>query len=134
MALAIALISSNAYCIGERLPDGCGDQSARPAATRLTYTVKWTMASQEETFGYDVYRSDRKEGPFSKVTKLPILGAGTTNDTLDYQFVDETADPCIDHWYYVEHIDTSGERTKLTELMQAPAKLKAHGSPVSKTR
>jgi hypothetical protein len=88
------------------------------------------MASQEDTFGFDVYRSKSKEGPFSRVTERPVLGAGTTDETFKYQFVDETANPCADHWYFVEHIDMNGVRSRLTEVMQAPAKLLANGSPI----
>ena len=39
----------------------CGDQSKVPADKRLSNTVKWSTASEEETFGYDVYRGE-KEG------------------------------------------------------------------------
>jgi hypothetical protein len=108
----------------------CGDQTKQPIEKRLTNTVQWTMASQEDTFGYDVYRSDSKDGPFVRVTKKPVLGAGTTEETFKYQFVDETANPCADHWYFVEHVDSSGIRSKLTELMRAPAKLLADGRQI----
>lgn len=100
----------------------CGDQSKVPADKRLSNTAHWTTASEEENFGYDVYRGDAEQGPFVKLTKQPILGNGTTNETHKYQFVDDSIDPCKEYWYYVESIDTNGSREKFTPVFRAPAK------------
>jgi len=101
---------------------GCGDQSKVPAAERVTNTARWTTASENETFGYDVYRGDSEDGKFVRVSKKPILGHGTTSETNKYEFVDDTIDPCKDYWYYVEEITTSGERVKFTSVFKAKAK------------
>jgi hypothetical protein len=107
----------------------CGDQSKVPADKRLGNTVKWSTASEEDTFGYDVYRGEKEDGPFVRLTKTPILGAGTSNDTHKYQYVDDSADPCADHWYYVEEITTQGTRDKFTPVFKRPAKLLKDGTP-----
>lgn len=114
----------------EKPPAGqCGDQSKVPADKRLSNTVKWSTASEEDTFGYDVYRGEKEDGPFKRLTKTPILGAGTTNETHKYQYVDDAADPCADHWYYVEEITTHGDRDKFTPVFKRPAKLLKDGTP-----
>lgn len=110
---------------------GCGDQSKVPAAQRLKNTPKWSTASEEDSFGYDVYRGEAEKGPFTKLTKSPVLGAGTTNETHSYQFVDDTINPCKEYWYYVESISTQGTREKFTPIFKAPAKLSADGKPVA---
>ena len=83
-------------------PSACGSQKNVPAAKRVTNTARWTTASETDNFGYDVYRGDSEKGPFIKLTKQPILGNGTTEETHKYKFVDDTIDPCKDYWYYVE--------------------------------
>ena len=104
-------------------PEGtCGDQSALPAEERLANTPKWTLASEQDNFGFEVYRGDLEEGPFTKLNKDPILGAGTTDETQKYQFRDDTIDPCKDYWYYIESISTGGVREKFTPTFKAPAK------------
>jgi len=100
----------------------CGSQKNVPAAKRVTNTARWTTASEEENFGYDVYRGRSKKGPFVKLTKQPILGHGTTEETHKYRFVDDTIDPCKDYWYYVESIANDGTREKFTPVFHAPAK------------
>jgi hypothetical protein len=131
IVLFIAPAAWAAAPASEKKPEAgqCGDQSKLAADKRLGNTVKWSTASEEDTFGYDVYRGEKEDGPFARLTKTPILGAGTTNDTHKYQFVDDVADPCEDHWYYVEEITTQGTRDKFTPVFKRPAKLLKDGTP-----
>jgi hypothetical protein len=109
----------------------CGSQVKVPAEKRLSNTAHWSTASEEENFGYDVYRGDAENGPFLKLTKQPMLGNGTTNETHKYQYVDDSIDPCRDYWYYVESIASDGTREKFTPVFHAPAKRQAAGKPAA---
>jgi hypothetical protein len=101
---------------------GCGNQARVPPAQRVKNTAHWTTASEENDFGYDVYRASSEKGPFEKLTKTPILGNGTTLETHNYEFADDGIDPCKDYWYYVESIATDGSREKFTPVFHVPAK------------
>lgn len=108
------------------LPVGtCGDQSAVAKEDRLANTPRWTTASEIDNFGYDVFRGDLEEGPFTKLNADPILGAGTTDETKKYEYRDDTIDPCREYWYYVESIATNGAREKFTPVFKAGAKRRA---------
>ena len=132
VSLLLLASASAAWC-SEPLPPGkCGDQSKAPAAERVKNTAHWTTASEEENFGYDVYRGDNEKGPFVKLTKQPILGNGTTLETHKYEFADDTIDPCKDYWYYVESITTNGTREKFTPVFHVPAKRRADAAPAAK--
>jgi hypothetical protein len=116
---------------------GCGSQAAVPADKRLSNTAHWTTASEEENFGYDVFRAESEQGPFVKLTKEPMLGNGTTSETHKYQYVDDSIDPCKEYWYYVESISSDGTREKFTPVFHAPAKRHADearpaGKPAAK--
>jgi hypothetical protein len=106
----------------------CGDQSALPADQRIANTAHWTTASEQDNFGFDVFRGDSEKGPFTKLTAKPILGAGTTDETHTYEYRDDTIDPCKDYWYYVEGISTAGTHEKFTPTFKAPAKRRAADS------
>ena len=108
----------------------CGSQVKVPAEKRLSNTAHWSTASEEENFGYDVYRGDAEQGPFVKLTKQPMLGNGTTSETHKYKYVDDSIDPCKDYWYYVESINTDGSREKFTPVFRAPAKRHPGDAPV----
>lgn len=106
-----------------RPPEGdCGDQSAIAPEERLANTPKWSLASEQDNFGFDVFRGDTEEGEFIKLNENPILGAGTTDETQKYQFRDDTIDPCREYWYYVDSISTDGVREKMTPTFKAAAK------------
>ena len=83
-------------------PEGdCGDQSAVPADQRVANTARWSTASEQDSFSFDVFRSDTEKGEFAKITKMPLMGAGTTDETHKYEYRDDTIDPCKEYWYYV---------------------------------
>ena len=127
--LATLLFGSAAYAAGPVAAGACGSQAKVPADQRVTNTARWTTASEENTFGYDVYRGDSEDGKFVRITKKPVLGNGTTSETHKYEFVDDTIDPCKEYWYYVEEISTSGDRAKFTTVFKAKAKRHPDGTP-----
>ncbi|HSN01242.1 MAG TPA: hypothetical protein VLS52_09570 [Rudaea sp.] len=122
LVLALPMAAFSAPPMPAPVAGGCGSQVKVPPAQRVTNTARWTTASEENNFGYDVYRATSGKGPFVKLTKTPILGNGTTLDTHNYEFVDDAIDPCRDYWYYVESIATDGSREKFTPVFHVPAK------------
>jgi hypothetical protein len=113
----------------KEIPEGaCGDQSKMAAADRVANTARWTTASEQNNFGFDVFRGDSEKGEFKKLTKEPILGAGTSDETHKYEFRDDAIDPCKEYWYYVEGITTSGAHEKFTPTFRAPPKHRPVGS------
>lgn len=114
----------------KEIPEGaCGDQSAVAADQRVANTARWSTASEQDNFGFDVFRGDTEKGEFKKLTKDPILGAGTSDETHKYEYRDDTIDPCKEYWYYVEGITTKGTHDKFTPTFRAPPKRRAVGSP-----
>jgi hypothetical protein len=110
-------------------PEGdCGDQSKLAADQRIANTAKWSTASEQDSFAFDIYRSDTEKGEFAKINKDPILGAGTSDETHKYEYRDDTIDPCKEYWYYVESISTKGVHEKFTPTFHAPPKRRARGS------
>ena len=110
----------------KEIPVGaCGDQSASPADQRIANTARWSTASEQDSFGFDVFRGDTEKGEFTKLTKEPIHGAGTSDETHKYEYRDDSIDPCREYWYYVEGISTSGAHEKFTPTFRAPPKRRA---------
>jgi hypothetical protein len=88
-------------------------------------TIRWTTASEVDSFGFDVYRATKEDGPFECLNESPIEGAGTTDVPQKYAFVDDTIDPDQEYFYYVESISMSGERERFTPVYRAPPKRKS---------
>ena len=96
-------------------------------------TVRWSTASEVDNFGYDVYRGDTPDGPFVRITPRPIQGAGTSDETHRYVFVDEDIDPRRSYYYFVESIDLRGVRQRFTPVIEAPPKLPPPATPSGET-
>ena len=131
--LAACSPSTPEQAVAPPAPGECGDQSALPADQRVANTARWTTASEQDNFGFDVFRGDSENGEFTKLTKEPILGAGTSDETHKYEFRDDAIDPCREYWYYVEGISTSGNREKFTPTFRAPPKRRAADAAAATT-
>ena len=70
--------------------------------------LHWSTASEMANLGFDVYRSDYEDGPYTKVNPELIKGAGTDATSHDYTFIDEEAVPGKTYYYAIEDIDFSG--------------------------
>ena len=126
-----ALLFVAAAAHGSTAANGCGPQDGVAAADRLANTLRWTTASEQDNFGYDVFRGPAEKGPFKKLTAKPILGHGTTDETSNYSYRDANIDPCKSYWYYVESISTQGERERFTPIFQAKPKRPAGAASTS---
>lgn len=113
----------------KEIPEGeCGEQSKLPADQRIANTARWTTASEQNNFGFNVFRGDAEKGPFTQLTKEPILGAGTSDETHKYEYRDDTIDPCREYWYYIEQTNTDGSKEKISPVFRAPPKRRPIGS------
>jgi len=78
--------------------------------------IRWTTQSEENTFGYDVFRGPTRSGPYRRINAETILGVGTTDLPQRYAYSDNTIEPGKAYWYYVESVSLSGERVQLTPV------------------
>jgi len=91
-------------------------------SSALHNTLKWSTASEVENFGFDIYRSTSEDGPFEKMTKEPIPGAGTIDEPQRYVWEDDTIEAGVDYYYYIESISYGGVRERFSPIIKAPAK------------
>ncbi len=98
--------------------------STAPAdpAPALVNTISWSTASEVQNLGFDVYRSETEEGTFVRLTKRPILGAGTSDEPHHYRYLDADIAPETVYYYYVESITINGVREKFTPTFRSPPK------------
>ncbi|MBD3293736.1 MAG: hypothetical protein GF393_12490 [Armatimonadia bacterium] len=97
--------------------------AAASSSQELVNRIKWATASEVDNFGYNVYRGPSEDGPFERINEEIIEGAGTTDLTSRYEFVDRTIDPHTAYWYYVESIAMDGTRERFTPVARVGPKL-----------
>ena len=89
--------------------------------------IEWTTASELDNAGFNILRSQSKEGPYVKVNQALITGAGTTSERHAYIYRDSNAQPNIAYFYQIEDVSFSGVRQRL-----ATARMRGHVSAAGK--
>ena len=100
----------------------------RPTLEDGVVTIRWTTESELDNAGFNIYRSEARDGEFKQVNSELIEGAGTTGERSTYNWVDQTAKPGVIYYYQIEDVSFAGERqplaiTKLKGLISAKNKL-----------
>jgi len=106
-----------------KMNDQCGLQTDVPKESRLSNNIKWKTASEQENFGYDIYRADSEDGEYKIINEDTLEGAGTTVNESVYEFKDDSIDPCKIYYYYVESIAMDGTREAFTPKFPSKRKI-----------
>ena len=100
----------------------------RPTLEDGKVVIRWTTESELDNAGFNILRSDTRNGEFKQVNAQLIQGKGTTAERSTYKWVDTTAKPGAVYYYQIEDVSFAGERstlttTKLKGLISAKGKL-----------
>lgn len=100
----------------------------RPTLENGEVTIRWTTESELDNAGFNILRSETRNGEYKQVNAEMIQGAGTTGERSSYKWVDQTAKPGVVYYYQIEDVSFAGERqalaiTKLKGLISAKSKL-----------
>jgi subtilisin family serine protease len=84
----------------EALPDGA------------SIRVEWETATEIDNLGFNLYRAESADGPRSQLNDTLIPGQMPGSPVgAAYQFVDESAQPGITYFYWLEDVDVYGTAT-----------------------
>ena len=86
----------------------------RPTLEDGKVVIRWTTESELDNAGFNILRSDSRNGEFKQVNDKLIQGKGTTAERSTYKWVDTSAKPGAVYYYQIEDVSFAGERTTLT--------------------
>ena len=100
----------------------------RPTLEDGKVFIRWTTESELDNAGFNILRSDSRNGEFTQVNDTLIQGKGTTAERSHYEWVDVSVKPGVVYYYQIEDVSFAGERstlttTKLKGLISAKNKL-----------
>jgi fibronectin type 3 domain-containing protein len=105
--LLLGGLSLSAPLCGHGLPSKTALQNRAPHSHSVD--LKW-RASASRVIGYNVYRSDKAEGPFTKLSSSPI-------QATDYK--DGTVQPGHTYFYKVTAVDSQGHESAFSTQIKA---------------
>ncbi|MCP4716406.1 MAG: hypothetical protein GY868_14900, partial [Deltaproteobacteria bacterium] len=71
--------------------------------------IAWETASEIDTVAFNIYRAQRPDGNFAKLTDTVIAATGSAVAGSSYSFTDTTAVIWADYYYQLEEIAADGE-------------------------
>ena len=83
-----------------------------------TIIVKWSTASELETIGYNLLRSESDSGPFNQINDQPIT---TSDDPLtggEYTYEDKGVIAGKTYYYVLEEIEINGGKNQYGPIRQ----------------
>ena len=78
--------------------------------------VKWTTESEVDNAGFNILRSETKNGEFKVVNPQLIQGAGTTSERHTYTWKDTAAQPNVAYYYRIEDVSHAGIRKQVATV------------------
>ncbi|GAB4266963.1 MAG: hypothetical protein Kow0080_08640 [Candidatus Promineifilaceae bacterium] len=79
--------------------------------------VEWTTATELNTAGFNVYRSQQPDGEFVKINSQMIPAKGNTTTGSVYQFTDEQVKAGQTYYYVLEEIELTGSSKQYRQEM-----------------
>jgi len=82
------------------------------ASRRTVVLVEWSTASELDTAGYNVYRSENPENDFVKINAQVIPGSNDPWVGSDYSFTDEAVVPGTTYYYLLDDVGMDGTTSR----------------------
>ena len=89
--------------------------------------VRWITESELNNAGFNILRSETRNGEFTKLNTKLIAGQGTTSERTVYSFPDTSAKPNVAYYYQIQDVSIDG---KVQTLRQS--RIKGYVSPSGK--
>lgn len=72
--------------------------------------IIWETESETDNLGFYLYRAQKKDGEYTRITKELIKGAGTSSSANEYKYLDQGLDNGTEYYYKLEDVNVNGER------------------------
>lgn len=86
----------------------------RPTLEDGKVVIRWTTESELDNAGFNILRSESRDGEFKQVNAKLIDGKGTTAERSIYKWIDVSAKSSVVYYYQIEDLSFAGERTSLS--------------------
>ena len=71
--------------------------------------VRWITESEMNNAGFNILRSEKRDGEFTKLNTKLIAGHGTTSERHTYEYADTSAKPNVVYYYQIQDVSLEGQ-------------------------
>ena len=102
-------IGSPGHGVGSVLPVSLSKFRPERLKESTEVVVRWVTESETNNAGFNILRSESRNGEFTKLNAQLITGQGTTSERTVYGFIDKTAKPNVVYYYQIQDVSLDGE-------------------------
>ena len=84
--------------------------------------LKWTVSNGLVIHGFQIFRSDKEEGPFVLLNQATVRSKAEDDGPVLYQYRDNAAVSGKTYWYYIGTVYGDGHKKQLTQPQKVVAK------------
>lgn len=87
------------------------------AALGASTTLSWKVTDEAKVYGYIVYRSDLRAGPFQRLNREIVRVKDAQRDDAGhsrYHYVDATVEGGKTYYYFIDAISVQGRKQRLS--------------------
>ena len=101
-------VGSPGYRTGGPLPVSLS--KFRPERLKDTgeIVIRWITESELNNAGFNILRSETRNGQFTQINTSLIAGQGTTSERTTYEWKDSTAKPNVVYYYQIQDVSLDG--------------------------
>ena len=100
-------IGSPGHTVGSVLPVSLSKFCPERMKDTGEIVVRWITESELNNAGFNILRSDKRDGEFTKVHF--VAGQGTTSERTLYEWKDKSAKPNVVYYYQIQDVSLDGE-------------------------
>ena len=102
-------LSSPGHTVGGVLPVSLS--KFRPERMKDTgaVVIRWITESELNNAGFNILRSETRDGAFTKLNTKLIAGQGTTSERTTYEYADTSAKPNVVYYYQIQDVSLDGQ-------------------------
>ena len=71
--------------------------------------IRWVTESELNNAGFNILRSETRDGEFTKLNTKLIAGQGTTSERTTYEYADTSAKPNVVYYYQIQDVSLEGQ-------------------------
>ena len=120
-------IGTPGYRVGGALPVSLS--TFRPERLKDTgeIVIRWITESELNNAGFNILRSETRDGAFTKINMKLIAGQGTTSERTTYTWKDTSAKPTVVYYYQIQDVSLDGQVQTLHQSVRLKGNVTAAG-------
>jgi hypothetical protein len=105
--------------------------TAAPSAGARQAVLRWVAREETDVYGYLVYRSARREGPFTRINSAIVPAVTGDGQAHAYELVDREVEPGTTYFYYLDLVTRGGAKKRFSGVVEKRVPAEPAGAPPS---